>query len=75
MRKEEESGLLRFSELHLRGAGPESRSTRATGGAVRCWQLHIETVTDVEGRYEFSNLPSGVYNLNVSQQGFPASPH
>ena len=40
---------------------------RAVGGAVRTTRLNT---TDVEGRYEFANLPAGRYTISVNKAGY-----
>lgn len=58
-----------FGQYNLSGqVGLEDKSF-VIGATVVLKELNLGTITDKEGRYHLSNIPKGIYNLEISSVG------
>ncbi|MBL8150770.1 MAG: TonB-dependent receptor [Blastocatellia bacterium] len=68
------SGLAQLQRADLGGTVTDSAGNAVVGAVVVVKQLvsnlEREVVTDESGKFEFSNLPSGSYRLQVTSAGF-----
>lgn len=59
-----------YRTIPLRGFISNVDGVKLKGAIVRISSLDIETVSTATGRFEFRNLPAGVYNATVNLEGF-----
>lgn len=59
-----------YRTIPLRGFISNVDGVKLKGAIVRISSLDIETKSTATGRFEFKNLPAGVYNATVNLEGF-----
>ena len=59
-----------YRTIPLRGTITNQSNIKLSGVVVRINSLNVATISTATGRYEFKNLPAGVFNATVELEGY-----